>query len=179
VTGSDATVFEFEVPEARATDVPRLRFRIRYGPAPEQVDEFTLLAPKLGVAVGLLSLVDDGALTRITAGQAGIKVAEALWGVLHYVEEEPPEPYLIGEGEAPRPNEKMGRLRGQARLLERLNNPKDSLDIIDLMPVFERAVRAMFDRPTGPSRGSSVQPAADGTDSAAGSSEAPAETAGP
>ena len=178
MTGSDATVLSFDVPAERAPDTPTLDFTIRYGPGPEQVDTFTLYAPKLSIAVGLLSLMDEGGLANVNVTQAGVKVAEALWGVVAYVKEEPPEPMVIGPEDDPRPNPNGGRARGQARLLARLRDPRDGMDILDLAPLFERAIKAMFDRPTGPSLASLRKPGDGGTASEAGSSAPPASTVG-
>lgn len=178
MTGSDATVLELDIPAARPADAPQLQFRIRYGPEPDEVDDFLLNPPKVTVAIGLLDLLDENGIGAMSVGQAGVKVAEALWGVVSYVEEQPPQPMLVGPDDNPRANPLAGRLRGQARLLQRLRSAKDSMDVIDLLPVFERAIRAMFDRPTGPLAGSSPRPASGGTGSVVGSSEPQDATAG-
>lgn len=151
-----APVFEFDIPVERKEQVPTLTFAI-------SGEQFVMRRPKLSIAVGLVSLLDDNGIAGLDAATAGVKVAEVIWGMVAYVEQQDPEPWVIHEAawtpradqtEDDRPlvtNPNAGRLRGQARLVQRLRDPQDAMDVIDLAPLFERVSTKLFDRPTGPS----------------------------
>jgi hypothetical protein len=58
--------------------------------------------------------------------------------------------YVVEEPDDP----DTGEIRGQALLWERLSDPKDNLDLEDLIPLLARMVEGWAGRPTVPSRGS-------------------------
>lgn len=171
-TGSTATVYEFNIPEERPADTPSVKFRINGEP-------FVLDMPKVAIAVELTALMDGGALREnASVADIGARLTSTLWQMVMYVREEPPEPYAIEQDGRTVPNPNAGRARGQQRIVQRLRNPKDGLDILDLADLFQTLTTAMFDRPTGPSPASSDAPGDGGSDSAAGTPEQPAATSG-
>lgn len=179
MTGSSATVYEFDIPTARPPDTPTVKFSIRNETG---VDHFTLVMPKMSIGVGMINLLESE--DRFTAFDFGLQLSRLLWQFVEYVQDEDPEPdYLPGDENDPDappiPNPVAGQRRGRVRIIQRLNDAHDGMDILDLEPIFRRCVDVMFDRPTGPSLASTAKPAATGPDSAEASSERRAETSGP
>lgn len=173
MTGSTATVFELNTGTTEPEEWPSLPIRI-------DGHDYRLRKPKLALAASLVSLMEGGRISEDASVQdVGVRLVQLLWSLVAYVEDEPPEPLVIEgpDGEAI-PNPKGGELRGRAHLFHRLNDPRDRLDLLQLAPLFERVVEAMFNRPTGPSHGSSTTPGDGGSDSVAASPEPPAETSG-
>lgn len=172
MTGSTATVdqpmYEIDIPTERLP-VPEIPFRVTG-------EMFTMRQPKLTAAVTLIALLDvEDNHPRFDAFLAGARVTEALWALIDYIKDEDPEPELLDDGE---PNPQAGRLRGRARLLQRLRSPTDELDIVHLAQLFGTIVGATFHRPTTPLPASSAKPDNGGTDSEAATSEPPAATSG-
>lgn len=173
MTGSNATVYEFDIPEARPADIPTVAFRING-------EDFVLRQPKMSIAMGMVQLTEQQ--DEYTAADFGIRLSHLMWGFVSYVEAVPPEPLTIPDPDDPKgepiPNPVAGRLRGRGRLLQRLNSPDDAMDIMDLEPMFRQMVTVMFDRPTGPSPASPDEQRDGGTDSEAATPERPAKTSG-
>jgi hypothetical protein len=153
-------------------------------PVPIRIDgvRYLLRKPKLSLAVGLVTLMEGGDMRPgVTVADVGSRLVDLLWQFVAYIEPEPAEPMVLPnpdgkDGYVENPN--AGQARGQAKIIERLRDPRDTFDILDLAPLFERVSRGMFDRPTGPSPASSAKQGDGGTDSAAASPEQPAGTSG-
>lgn len=176
MSGSSATdtILEYDVPLKRV-DVPTRPFRLNG-------QTFRLKLPKMSLTMGLLQLAENEA--QYTAQDFGLRLANMLWNVISYIEPEPGlEPDLIPtDPNNPRSrktaNPHAGLRRGQGRILERLNDDEDALDIMDFEPIFRALIDGFFARPTGPSRGSSTTPRDGGADSLEPTSVKPAETSG-
>lgn len=179
MTGSSATVYEFDIPSERPPDTPTIGFTIRheYG-----VDAFTLRMPKMSIGLGMINLLESE--DNLTAFDFGLQLARLLWQFVDYVVSEDPEPTYLPPEDPDDPDAERvenplgGQRRGRSRLVERLNNPNDALDILNLEPVFRRCVNAMFDRPTGPLPESTAPPVSTGLDSAEASSGQRGEMSG-
>lgn len=167
---SPATVYEIDVPTTRSPDTPRLPFKITG-------EMYWMRQPKLTVAVALVGMLDGSTdQPRIDGQENAMRANDALWGLVQYVEDEAAEPFMLGvdgdEANPLRPNPDAGKLHGRARMVQRLRDPHDELDITHLGPLFERIVGAIFDEtPTGPSPASSASAGNGGHDSEADSSE--------
>lgn len=154
--------FDFDIPKKRSDDTPRMNFTINGEP-------FSLIMPKLSIAVGLLTLLDRD--RDIPFQQYGYELATTLWSLINYVEEEDPEPLSIpnpkhkpGDPETTDEilNPRAGELHGRAHLVARLKDPQDALDITDLAPILGRMLSVMFGRPTGSPVASLPRPAGNG-----------------
>lgn len=169
---SDDGIYELEDPNdtPEPTDgPPTVAFRIGR-------DVFHVRRPKLTIALGLTSLIEGGSIKPGTPqNEVAARLMETLWNLVAYVVPEDPEPWTLPDGSG---NPAGGRLRGQALMMTRLRDPNDRLDILDLAEPFGVICKAMFDRPTGPSRASSSAPRDGGPGSEAGSPEPLAATSG-
>lgn len=115
------------------TDADRMDFRI-------DSDSYVMLRPKLSIAVGMSDLLDT---PDDELGKLGVGLARILHALIMYVEREPRDP-------------DTGQVRGQELLLQRLNDPRDSLDFLDIAPLFKEMQAVILGpaRPTGSRRGS-------------------------
>lgn len=151
-------VYELADPNDTPVEVaPTVAFRIG-------ADTFHVRRPKLAIALSLTAIIEDGGIRPGTSvGEVGQRLLDTLWQLVAYVTREEPVD---------------GKVRGQQRLMQRLRDPDDRLDILDLAEPFSVICRAVFDRPTGPSPAPSAQPAGDGTDSVEASPAPQAATSG-
>jgi hypothetical protein len=175
MTGSIATVeHDYQIPEDRGPDVPTVPFRING-------EAFTMVMPKMSIALSLLNLIEGDPEKVRSTHELGIALADLLWQMVQYIEDEPDEPPVLfrepDDPESAYSNPKAGQPRGRSRVVQRLRNPRDSMDIMDLAPLFRDVVQTMFEgRPTGPSRGYSPEPHDGGPASEAPTSEPQAAT---
>lgn len=161
-------VLDFDVPEERPeSEVSNIAFKIN-----GQV--FPISTPKLGIATAFVDLMENSSLSQI---EFATKAMNAIRAFIVYFQEVPG--YEPGEIDG-QPNPNAGKLRGRARIMQRLNDPADSFDLMDLAEPLKQAFGTMFGgRPTSPSPGSSERRPDDGTESPEASSPAPAATSGP
>lgn len=145
--GTAPAIYEFEVDEDRG-DVPTLDFLLNG-------QTFTVQLPKIGVATSLLMVLDDEQ-TKMEFTKETMRLIRTF---MLYILEEPgvePDAYpsmLRGKKnpQAGLPNPNAGKIRGRARLMQRINDPKDKFDLTDLVKPMISVLEAMFDdRPTGP-----------------------------
>lgn len=169
MAGSSTTpVKEYSIPEKRDDKTtPRLPFKING-------ELFMLRMPKTSIATAMISILENP--DQLSDSDLGWRTARTLWAFVEYVDEVPPEPAEIKVRGVSKPNPDAGKLRGQARIRQRLDDAHDAMDIHDLAGVFTETVEAMFDRPTGARRGSSTQPRAPGRASGGATRAKPAKT---
>lgn len=131
------------------------------GPKPEVRFKFdgqvyTLTRPKSVILMRLVQ-IREGDMEA-----AGWDTFGLISSVIGYINEEPPTP--------------DGKLQGRAHLMHRLSDPRDSLDVEDLIEPFMHLVREVFDRPTGSPAGSAKRPARTSKGGAASTRSKPAVT---
>lgn len=124
-------------------------------------EPFVMVRPKLSTATAAVQLMDAPE-TRSLLQLSG-DLVRVLSGLYVYIQTAPP----VG-----------GKLRGRARLDQRLEDPEDSFDLLDLMPVFKAVLETMFNRPTGARRVSPAQPRRTGRASGGASRKPRAKTSG-
>lgn len=108
-------------------------------------ERYVLLRPKNSLAMQMLSNVREGGAYAVESERA-MDYLTLVAQFIRYVEMEPPEEIL----KAGKPTGET-KLRGQARLVQRLNDPKDDLDIQDLGPIIESLLEKLYERnPTQP-----------------------------
>lgn len=157
-------IIEFDVPTQRPPDIPVLTFKLNG-------QTFRVRQPKLGIATNMIALMER---RGATVQDFGLEMTRILRHFLGYVEvDDTIEPAELDDGT---PNPNAGLIRGLARIEQRLSDPNDSMDILDLQPLFAATSVKMFARPTGPSGVSTPPPDDAGPDSAADSSEPTAST---
>lgn len=183
MTGSIATVYEITGPAEQQKPDPLIPIKV-WG------EGYLLRQPKLSITIGLTTLIEGGELDPSKhPADVGARLIQLMWSLVQYVEDEPEKAEPLPEGLIAT-RDKDDRIAGlslgdgtvvhnRARLIRRLNDPKDRLDILDLAPLFQRIAQGMFDRPTGPSPESRPKPGDGGPDSAAASPEPQAATSGP
>jgi len=112
----------------------RVQFRL-IGPEGERDpnDVYVIRRPKMTVALPMLALSEGE--TMNTLDEMGVSFVKLMAQLIAYVEDEKPTP--------------DGQLRGRARLLHRLYDPDDTLDLDDLSDPFQHLMAVMFERPTG------------------------------
>lgn len=181
MAASTATAFDYDIPAERPADVPTVPFTI-------SGEKFVMVQPKMSVAIGMVQLVENA--EQYTVQDFGRRLAALLWQLLAYVQEEVPQPEWLpnpeydpdAKGRAKPPefvkNPMAFEPQGRGRILQRLNNPHDGMDIMNLEPIFRDVVSAMFDRPTGPSPASSAKSRSTGSGSGAASRGRRAATSG-
>lgn len=174
MTAGTAPVLEFEVSTERA-EVPSVTFKLNG-------QTFRVRRPKLGIASAMVRLMDR---PEVGVMEFGKEISNLMGSFLNYVELEPGfEPKTIGRkpnvwtDEAGKVHDLAGLLRGRSRLLERLNEPKDAFDIVDLEQPFRAVMEAMFGAPTGASEESSDKPSATGRNLPARTRSTRAKTSG-
>lgn len=102
-------------------------------------DTYTLRRPKMTIAMTMLRLA-EGEDSR-TVEELGLDLVRLLSGMIAYIVEEKPGP--------------AGEIRGRARLMNRLMDPDDPLDLMDLNEPFQQLIQLVFKRPTKPPPASS------------------------
>lgn len=192
MTEASAPVLEISVPTKRRA-VPHVTFRLN-----GQI--FNVRRPKLSIATAMVRAME----MQSTISEHGMAMSEIMRQFVNYIEPvEGLEPEYVNKAGNPVKAETRGAIRnvwlddvkdsdtfgqliplvglrrGRSRIIERLNDPDDELDIIHLQYPFQQVCQAMFERPTGPSPESS-----DGRRKAAGPSSkgtsrsTPARTSG-
>lgn len=104
-------------------------------------EQFTILRPKTAVIARVASVLEQG---------ADMDDARNVRRMLGFVNE-------IVDCLEDAPSDPDGALRGRARIMERLNDPADSLDLEQLMPMFTSLMNGWFGRPTGSPPASSAR----------------------
>lgn len=175
---ASAPVLEFEVPTTRP-DVPQVTFKLNG-------QSFTVNRPKLSIATAMVRLLEQ---PDPTIGDFGVSLASILQAFTNYVVTVPtPEPEWL-DAKQTKPNvwvdsegksHKLGGLkRGRSRLIERLQDPDDAMDILELELPFRRVIEVMFNRPIGPSPASSPKQRPAGGRSSRGTTRSiPVKTSG-
>jgi hypothetical protein len=145
----------------KITDADRIHFTIDGEP-------MSMLRPKLTVATTAVQLI-DAEIDRPTL-ELSADLLRVVSGLFRYIEQAPrTEP----DDEHP-----GGRRQGRALLEERLSDPEDSFDLVDLMSIFKSVLEAMFGRPTGARPASVAKPRRTGRASGAATRKPRAKTSG-
>lgn len=105
-------------------------------------DLYTLRKPKLSIALTMLRLM-EGEDAR-TMEELGLDLMRLVSGIIAYIERENPD--------------KDGNLRGQAKLMHRLTDVDDDLDVTDLYEPFQSLIAQAFNRPTKSRPASGAKP---------------------
>lgn len=108
-------------------------------------DLYTLRRPKSFISIYLLNLAEGGTEAH-TSSEIGMDMLNLTRSIIQYIKEESPDA--------------DGNPRGRAKLLNRLNDPDDDLDLIDLTVPFNELMNKVFNRPTGPRPASTRKPRA-------------------
>ena len=137
----------------KITAKDKVRFKVDGEP-------FVMVRPKFSVAVNAVHILDaEGDLSVM---EIGADVTRVLWGLFRYIER--------------KPSDDNGDKHGRALLEQRLQDPEDDLDLLDLMPVFKAVLEGMFERPTGARPSSQGKPRSTGRASGAGTRSTRAKT---
>jgi hypothetical protein len=148
----------YEVPTERDVSegggLPRVAF-------PLNGQLFTVVRPKLAIATAMMRLMER---PSDAISDYAVSIINVLHTFVNYIEiERGKEPALDDDGHVRVFIDKDGKrhtlgglTRGRQRIIERLDDPTDALDVMDLYDPFKAIVEAMFTpRPTGPSPASS------------------------
>lgn len=158
----DTEVMEFKTAGRRKiTNADRIRFKVDGEP-------MSMLRPKLTVATTAVQLI-DAEIDRPTL-ELSADLLRVISGLFRYIE--------LAERTGPDDTHPGGRRQGRALLEERLADPEDSFDLVDLMPIFKQVLEAMFNRPTGARPASVAKPRRTGRASGAGTRKPRAKTSG-
>lgn len=175
MTEASAPVLDYEVSTTRSDDIPRIAFRLN-----GQI--FWVRRPKTALATHMISLMES----EMGSGEFGVNMTNVLNAFLGYIElENGIEPKTHGGqpnvwvNEAGETMQLAGKLRGRARLLQRINDPTDEFDLPHLARPMRAVMEAMFEnRPTGPSAASSGRRQKTSRSSAARTRSTRAKTSG-
>lgn len=149
-----------DIPEftTKKPDAPQIEQRFRL-----DGELYTLLQPKTTIAMYMLNLAEGT--DAHTTTEIGTDMLNLTRSIIGYIKEEKPDA--------------NGNIRGQARLINRLNDPKDELDLDTLAALFNDLIAKLYaDRPTGPRPASSRQPRTKSAASGAGTRSRRAATSG-
>jgi len=93
-------------------------------------EQYVLRRPKMAIAMTMLRLAEGE-----SEQEMGMDLIRLLSAVIAYIKKEPPAA--------------DGTLRGQARLMHRLSDPDDLLDLLDLNQPFQDLIAQVYENPTG------------------------------
>lgn len=159
----DGEVLEFRTPKAEKGGKAKDTIQFRW-----DGDLYTLRKPKLAIAMQMLRLAEDE--EAMSEAKRGMELVGLLGTLINYIAVEAPEKDPTGGGD--------DKIRGRHKLLARLNDPEDDLDILDLNEPFQELIQRMFNRPTTPRPASGTGPRRTSRGGGASSRSARAVTSG-
>lgn len=127
---------EYHTPAPDKTAKQEIRFRF-------DGELYTLKRPKLAIAMQMLHLAEDP--EAMSEAMRGRELIGLIGTIINYIKAEPPVAALDDKG---KPTGDQN-LQGRHRLMQRLNDPDDDLDILALNEPFQELMEKIFNRPTG------------------------------